>query len=95
MAGTAADSDLVIVADIAPSSDNLLVAYSAKGLVIGGRAIQGGDLPIANGSIGAISAGPEFAVTPAGQLQIKNRVTASAIPMSSTTKTVSSQAAVI
>ena len=74
-------SDLVIDNDIAPSSDNLLVAYNAKGLVIGGRAIQGGDLPIAtNGSVGAISAGPEFVVTPAGQLQIKNQVTASGHP---------------
>ena len=74
-------SDLVIDNDITPSSDNLLVAYDAKGLVIGGRAIEGNDLPIAtNGSIGAISAGPEFTVTPAGQLQIANQVTAAGHP---------------
>ena len=35
------------------------------------------DLPLAtNGSVGAISAGSEFAVTPAGELQIDNQVTA-------------------
>ena len=74
-------SDLVIDNDIAPSSDNHLVAYNEKGLIVGGRAIQGGDLPIAtNGSVGGISAGPEFAVTPAGQLQIKNQVSAAGHP---------------
>ena len=57
------------------------MAYDAKGLVIGGRAIEGNDLPIAtNGSIGAISAGPEFTITPAGQLQIANQVTAAGHP---------------
>ena len=70
-------SDLVIDNNITPSSDNQLVAYNEKGLVIGGRNIQGSDLPLAtNGSVGAISAGSEFKVTPAGELQIDNQVTA-------------------
>ena len=69
-------SDLVIDNDITPSSDNHLVSYDAKGLVIGGRAIQGSDLPLATaGTVGAISAGSGLSVDPAGELTITNNVT--------------------
>ena len=71
-------SDLVIDNDVTASGANHLVAYNAKGLVIGGRLIQASDLPIAtSGTIGAISVSPQFTVSPAGELGIANTVTAS------------------
>ena len=70
-------ADLVIDNDVTASSSNYLVTYDAKGLVTGGRAIVAADLPLSsNSSVGAIIAGPEFAVAPGGVLQHSNNVTA-------------------
>lgn len=74
-------SDLVVDNDVAPANDQL-VSYNEKGLVISGRPIQGSDLPIAtNGSVGAISAGPEFTVKPSGELNLANIVTGATYPV--------------
>ena len=69
------DSKIVIDNNVTPGG-NHLVNYSDKGLVIGGRAIEAADLPIATaGTVGAISAGPAFTVKPSGELDLENVVT--------------------
>ena len=68
-------SDLIIDNDVAASSTHHLVTYTDKGLVTGGRQIEAGDLPPAtNSSLGAITAGAEFNISPSGELTIANSV---------------------
>lgn len=63
--------------DVAASTaDYKLVTYTAKGLVTGGRAIEGSDLPIATGgSVGAVQPGTGLSVTGGGVLNHSNSVT--------------------
>ena len=76
------EANLVIDNTIPPSTTNHLVTYTEKGLVSGGREIQGSDLPTAtSGSVGAISAGPDFSVTADGQLNLANNVTGATYPV--------------
>ena len=56
------------------------MAYDAKGLVIGGPGHRERPTHRNKRLHWAISAGPEFTVTPAGQLQIANQVTAAGHP---------------
>ena len=75
------DSKIVIDNNVTPGG-NHLVNYSDKGLVIGGRAIEAADLPIAtSGTVGAISAGPEFTVKPSGEMNLANVVTGATYPV--------------
>ena len=68
-------SDLIINNDTTASSTHHLVTYTEKGLVTGGRQIEAGDLPPAtNSSLGAITAGAEFNISPSGELTIANSV---------------------
>jgi len=72
---TGFSADLVIANDITPSNDHLLVTYTNKGLVTGGRLINSSDIPLAtSGSAGGIVAGPEFNVIPGGILQHANQI---------------------
>ena len=63
--------------DVAASATHSVVTYSAKGLITGGRAIQGGDLPVATSSTnGVVQPGTGLTVTGAGVLNHTNSITA-------------------
>jgi hypothetical protein len=74
-------ADLVIDNDITASSDHLLVTYTDKGLVTGGRLINSSDIPLAtSGSAGGIVVGPEFSIIPGGILQHANQIAGGTFP---------------
>jgi hypothetical protein len=74
MDGSVVEVDNDVTASL---SDYKVVNFNAKGLVTGGRAIQGSDLPAATASVnGVVHPGTGLAVTGAGVLNHSNSVTA-------------------
>lgn len=68
-------SQLEIDNSVAASTDFHIVTYDANGLVTGGRALSGVDLPLAtSASPGAVLPGPSLSVTPTGQLNHSNTI---------------------
>jgi hypothetical protein len=62
--------------DVTARATHSVVTYDAKGLVTGGRAIQGADLPIATaGANGAVQPGTGLTITAGGALNHSNTVT--------------------
>jgi len=71
-------ADIVIDNTVTSSDVHLLVSYTDKGLVTGGRAINSSDIPISSASsVGGSIAGPEFQIVTGGVLQHSNQVTGS------------------
>jgi len=76
--GLRMDSNTIEVAnDVTASSTHHVVAYNAKGLITGGRAITSADLPAATSSAkGAVAPGTGLAVDGSGNLNHSNSVAA-------------------
>jgi len=71
------DASLEIANDVVASGTAQLVTYDHKGLVTGGRALAGTDLPVATtNTLGTIATGTEFAIGAGNHLRHANSVTA-------------------
>lgn len=76
---TVSGDTIAINNSVTPESESYhVVQYSANGLVTAGRAITGGDLPVATaGSLGVVRPGAGLGVDAAGEIAHSNSITAS------------------
>lgn len=73
---TVSGDTLAINNTVAASGTNYVVTYNAQGLVTGGRAIIGSDVPVAtSGSVGVVAPGAGLGVNVAGTISHTNSVT--------------------
>jgi hypothetical protein len=73
---TVSGDTLAINNTVAASGTNYVVTYNAQGLVTGGRAIIGSDVPVAtSGSVGVVAPGAGLGVNAAGTISHTNSVT--------------------